>query len=108
MHFYLHHPLTISKYKCVVPVLSSRPIKDALQGRTLLEHPTIYALYTAAEDLEEPYITYDEYEAKHGADIALNLTSHLEDGEVEDVSSVPVAGMDPEKIVEVLAQDIGT
>lgn len=106
IHFYLHHPVTISKYKCLIPMQSSQTLKDVVQGRTLLEFPTIYALYTAPGDLKEPHITLESYEAKHGTDITLNLTSHLEDGEVEDAPSMPT-DVDSHKIMEVLAQDLG-
>lgn len=108
IHFYLHHPLTISKYKCLIPSEPSQTLKDVIHKRTLLEFPTIYAIHTSSSGLEEPYITLEDYKAKYGADIALNLTSYLEDGEVEDVIPAPVADVDSRKVMEVLAQDLGT
>ncbi|KAK5955472.1 hypothetical protein OHC33_003110 [Knufia fluminis] len=107
MHFYLHNPQTSSKFKCLIPLPTGNTIRAALEGQTVLEYPTVYVKNESPEELKDPFISQDEYQKRHGDDIPINLAPPLEDGEIEDPteSSLPVDVI-PEKVLEVLAQDL--
>ena len=107
MHFYLHNPQTSSKFKCLIPSLPAHTVGAALSGQTVLEFPTFYVISQSPELLQPPYISQEKYEQQHGGDVPINLAMPLEDGEItEPNESTLVAGVLPEKVMEVLARDL--
>lgn len=106
MHFYLHNPQTSSKFRCLVPLSASDTIRAALDGRTVLEYPTVYVKNESPEELEEPFISQDEYQKRHGDDIPINLALPLEEGELEETTEPNLPAVLPEKVLEVLARDL--
>jgi len=109
MHIYLHNPQTSSKFKCLISLSPDQTLGAALEGRTVLEFPTIYVKNESPDQLEEPFISQHAYEKRHGDDIPVNLTAPLEDGEIDEPSgssSAAAAEIAPEKVLEVLARDL--
>lgn len=107
MHFYLHDPQTSSKFKCLLPLVSSGTVRAALEGQTILEFPTIYVKSESSDQLVEPFIGQDDYRKRHGDDIPINLAVPLEDGEIEESAGTALpANLIPEKVMEVLARDL--
>lgn len=106
-YFYLHKPSTPSNLKCLIPVTDSQPLREILDGQTLLEFPTIYVKYESPDQLLKPFISETEYQQRHGADKPINITEHLEDGEVEEVDTTALpTNVDSKKVLEVLARDL--
>jgi len=105
LFFYLYRPNTLSKYKCLIPISKLGSIGEALQGRTLLEFPTIYVRGESPESLVEPFITESEYLHNHGSDIPVNLPSFgnidVEEGEITALPD----NIDDSKILAVLQKD---
>lgn len=105
--FYLHVPTTPSNHKCLIPLKRDDAVGTILEGRTILEYPTLYAMHQESEQLSAPLISLEQYEKQHGAEIPIDVVSNLEAGEVDepDHSTDPVS-VDPSKVMEVLARDL--
>lgn len=50
-HYYLHIPLTASKYPILAPLSPTTTLSYALQHRTVIEYPTIYVLSETPDNL---------------------------------------------------------
>lgn len=106
-NFYLHKPKTPSQFKCLIPISANQLLKDALDGRVLVEFPTIYVKSEPPERLSMPFITEAEYQERYGADIPINVTVSLEDGEIQEPDGVTLpTEVDSQKVLEVLARDM--
>lgn len=107
LYFYLHKPTTPSRFKCLIPLSRDQTLRSALEGRTVLEYPTIFMRDVRPEELQEPYMTEEEYMTRFGEDITVPILATLEEGEIEEkeAASLP-AQVDTEKVLEVLARDL--
>lgn len=108
-HFYLHKPNTPSNLKCLIPVSEDQLLRDIVDGRVLIDFPTIFVKYESPEQLCLPYITYAEFQRRHGTSGAAAVTiEQLEDGEVDEPESTMTVpkDVDTKKVLEVLAQDL--
>jgi HIT zinc finger len=103
LHFYLHRPQTSSKLKCLIPIDSKATWKEILNGRTLLEFPTVYVREEPPEELTGPFILEQDYSQKHGEDLVVHTHPVLES--TDDSTSSP-STLDSNKILEVLKQDL--
>lgn len=107
LYFYLHKANTPSSFKCLIPLSGEQPLREILDGRTLLEFPTIYVKFEAPEQLSLPFISEVEYQQKHGTDAPNNIVERLEEGELEELDTLTIpASVDTKKVLEVLAQDL--
>lgn len=107
LYFYLHKPTIPSRFKCLIPLSRDQSLRSALEGRTVLEYPTIFMRDERPEELKEPYLTEDEYKTRFGEDVTVPILATLEEGEIEDTDAAALtAPVDTEKVLEVLARDL--
>ncbi|KAK5098354.1 hypothetical protein LTS08_006487 [Lithohypha guttulata] len=108
IHFYLHNPTTSSKVKCLIPIPQDQTIRAVLEGRTVMEFPTFYAIREDPTRLKPPLISQEEYDKHHGNSTQVDVSVSLEDGEVDDSTALlPPTVLDSHKVMEVLARDLG-
>ena len=109
LYFYLHYPATSSKLKCLQPLNRDQLLRTAVEGQTLLEFPTIYVrLEESVNQMPDNFISKVEYDQRHGADIPISVTAPLEEGEVEESTSLGLPNtVDVQKVLHSLAQDLG-
>lgn len=107
LYFYLHKPNTPSKVKCLIPLSCDRSLQNALEGRTVLEFPTIFMKDERPAELKPPFITEEEYKSRYGEDVTVPGSITLEDGEVEEGEAPALSSdVDSQKVLEVLARDL--
>lgn len=107
LYFYLLKPNTPSNLKCLIPVSASASIADTLRDKTLLEFPTIYVREDTPEKLAEPFITEDQYAELYGHDVPpINLPVDRPREMARPESSAAMDGVDGQRIVDVLQQDL--
>ena len=106
MHFYLHRPQTSSKIKCLIPILATDTIQDALKGKKIVEFPTIYVRNEAPEALSEPFVLESTYLEQHGEDVMVPPHPALLLETVSPPAGPSVESIDSQKVLEVLKQDL--
>lgn len=107
LKFYLHKPNTPSKFKCLIPLPSEQTLRSALEGRAVLEFPTIFIMHGNSGTLPSPFITETEYLGRYGEDVVANGSSTVEEGEIgTSVGPTLPSSMDTGKVMEVLAKDL--
>lgn len=108
LHFYLLRPSTVSKLKCLIPVLPTSTLVDVLHNQTVLEFPTFYVREEAPEDLPEPFITDEKYNELYGMEIPIDINlptySPADTCNVDD--QLARADIDEKKVLEVLQKDL--
>ncbi|KAF2274538.1 uncharacterized protein EI97DRAFT_402100 [Westerdykella ornata] len=118
LYFFLHRPLSRHPNPVLIPLDPSLSLSTLLQGRTILEFPTIYVFSTASPPagefmLEEEYLTKDAGEEKELVKVlgAVKGQVGVGDGGVDDGSGMPgLTGeeeVDEKKILDVLKRDLG-
>jgi hypothetical protein len=110
--FYLHRPHTPSSQPTVlIPLSPSETLTSALQGKIVLEFPTIYVLTEAPDELPRAYVTEETYlSGQRKEDLVLGRDGvderegeGSEEGELGDMG---LKGIDEKKVLEVLRKDI--
>jgi hypothetical protein len=110
--FYLHRPHTPSSQPTVlIPLSPSETLTAALQGKIVLEFPTIYVLTEAPDELPRAYVTEETYlSGQRKEDLVLGRDGvderegeGSEEGELGDIG---LKGIDEKKVLEVLRKDI--
>lgn len=105
LHFYLLRPNTPSGVKCLIPLSPFSAIHDVLQDRTILEFPTFHVREESPEQLSKPYITEEKYNEVYGSELPIELPTFAS----QDVSASEevnvLAGIDENKVLEVLQKD---
>ncbi|KAL4800162.1 hypothetical protein BDV19DRAFT_353529 [Aspergillus venezuelensis] len=117
--FYIHRPRTATKQPVLCPVLPSTPLKTALQGRTVLEFPTIYVLQTPLPETSDAvsaseaefggkYILETEYlRAQDDGDKALAAEAEADvSGDNDEDAEGDIPDVDEGKMLEVLQKDL--
>lgn len=105
LHFYLLRPNTPSGVKCLIPLSPFSAIHDVLQDRTILEFPTFHVRDESPEQLSKPYITEEKYNEVYGSELPVELpTFASQDVSVPEEANV-LAGIDENKVLEVLQKD---
>lgn len=105
LFFYLHHPLTTSNVKCLIPITKNNSLRSVLQNRTIIEFPTMYVLNQPPNQLSKGFMLQEDYEAQHGSNLPINI-SMPEEGEIHENTGLITSGIDPAKVLQVLAQDL--
>lgn len=116
LYFYLHRPRTRTKKPVLVPLPPSASLRAVLQGRTVLEFPSIYILSdsretlladkeTAAFIIEEEYLR--DVEPEDAAEKSAESESETGDGTSGlPGPSIDLQSVDEKKVLEVLKQDL--
>ena len=109
-HHYLHAPRLPSMYPVLIPLLPDATLSESLQGRLVLEYPTIYVLADQPEKLPHKYVTEEMFfkklqEEGYRERLEAKLTGQ-EEGEL--VKEVPLENesVDERKLEEVLDRDL--
>ncbi|KAI1615715.1 hypothetical protein EDD36DRAFT_486035, partial [Exophiala viscosa] len=106
IHFYLLRPMTTAKLKCLIPISQTSTLKDLLQGRTMLEFPTIYVRQEPPEALAEPFITEEKYDDHYGKEIPISLPAYAPNDTHLNEPPTSLDDIDEKKVLEVLQKDL--
>lgn len=113
---FLLRPRTSSSRQVLIPLDQSLTLGESLNGRTVLEFPTIYTFPSALEKLPEEYMLEEEYitlegeEQKEFDELIRELDPEIlrrlkEDGPPRD--NRKDEEVDSKRILDVLKQDLG-
>lgn len=110
LHYYLHAPRLPSVHPVLIPLPPDARLSEFLQGRLVLEYPTIYVLAEQPEKVPNKYITEEMFfkklqEEGYREQLEAKLTGQ-EEGEL--VKEVPPGNdsVDEKKLEEVLDRDL--
>lgn len=111
--FYLLKPGTSSPCKVLIPLDAQATLTESLQGRTVLEYPTIYILPSSAEALPSAYLLERDYnKIRQGEEDELNdaIKQAGAAARTHDIRQhepvAPSASIDPQRILDMLKRDI--
>lgn len=113
-HFYLHRPNLPSDVKAVIPLQPDAVIKDAICDRVLIEFPTIFVLRVSQENLQNPFITEEEYLKQNGSGSPTTMSEALQQRSTANENDQDLTGfestlkLDGEKLAEALQNDLRT
>ncbi|KAF2463312.1 uncharacterized protein BDR25DRAFT_113795 [Lindgomyces ingoldianus] len=113
-NFFLLKPRTNSTSHVLIPLSASATLRDCLQGRTVLEFPTLYVLSSAPDSLPNGYLLEEEYnkqERKERKELEETLKAHpeaLRACKHENTEENADDAVDNQKILDVLKKDLGT
>jgi hypothetical protein len=116
--YYLLKPRTSSSRRVLIPLNSNATLGDCLQGRTLLEFPTIYAFPPDIQQLPEGFMLEEDYQKQEGEEQKEfeELIKELDPGILKRLRDDGRHGGDrfaqeevgSKAILDVLKKDIGT
>ncbi|KAL8827866.1 MAG: hypothetical protein Q9191_002928 [Dirinaria sp. TL-2023a] len=110
LHYYLHAPRLPSMHPVLIPLPPNATLSESLQGRLVLEYPTIYVLAEQPEKLPDKYITEEIFFKKlqengYRERLEARLTGQ-EEGELGNEVPLGKNSLDEGKLEEVLDRDL--
>jgi hypothetical protein len=117
-HYYLLKPRTSSSRRVLIPLNSNATLGECLQGRTVLEFPTIYAFPSVIQQLPEEFILEEDYQRQEGEeqkefddlirDLDPEILRRLRDDGAHNGARSAKEEVDSKAILDVLKKDIDT
>jgi hypothetical protein len=116
--YYLLKPRTSSSRRVLIPLNSNATLGESLQGRTVLEFPTIYVLPSNIKQLPEEFMLEEEYQRQEGEeqkefdnlikDLDPEILKRLRDDGAHNGDRSAKEEVDSKAILDVLKKDIDT
>jgi hypothetical protein len=115
--FFLVKPRTSSNKQVLIPLNSTATLGECLNGRTVLEFPTIYVFPSSVEQLPEDFMLEEDYLKQEGEEqkefdelireLDPEILKRLKDDGQAGSRSAPEEEVDSKEILDVLKKDFG-
>jgi len=117
-HYYLLKPRTSSSRRVLIPLDSNATLGESLQGRTVLEFPTVYVFPSDIQQLPEDFMLEEDYQRQDGEeqkefddlirDLDPEILKRLRDDGAHNGDRSAKEEVDGKAILDVLKKDIDT